>query len=370
MLQEVSFLSHFSEVTDPRIRGMVTYPLNELLLATLVGVLCDGDDWDDIAYFAEEHLVWLRQFLPFMHGIATPRTFREVFSVIDSKAFARCFASWVASLVGHVQGVVAIDGKTLRGSKQDASGKGALHIVSAWAHEAGLVMGQQCVDGKSNEITAIPPLLDMLALQGAIVTIDAMGTQTAIAQKIIDKGADYVLALKGNQGNLHKDVQLFFKENSTEAQWHTHETLDAGHGRIETRKCTVTENTGWLRELHPDWVGLRTVVTVESTRTDKKYNTTSAEIRYYISSLPPDAERILAAIRAHWGIENTLHWTLDVTFREDANRTRKDHAAFNLATIRKAALALLKREPSALSLKRKRKKAAWNNEYRQKLLLC
>jgi len=355
---------------DYRIAGMVTYPLDELLLATLVGVLCGAEDWEEIVCFAQDQVLWLRQFLPYKNGIAAERTFSRVFSLLDSKAFERCFASWVASLLGHVEGVVAIDGKTLRGSKQDASGKGALHIVSAYAHEAGLVMGQQCVEGKSNEITAIPPLLDRLALHGAIVTIDAMGTQTAIAQKIIDKGADYVLALKGNQGNLHKDVQLFFKENSTEAQWHTHETLDAGHGRIETRKCTVTEDIGWLRNLHPDWAGLHTIVTVESTRTDKKYNTTSTETRHYISSLPPDAERILAAIRAHWGIENTLHWTLDVTFAEDANRTRKDHAAFNLATIRKAALTLLRQNNTNASLKKKRFKAALNTSFRQSLLHC
>ena len=362
-----SFLHYMHPLEDYRVPGMVTYPLDEILLATLVGILCDGEDWDDVAYFAEEHMEWLRRWLPYADGVPSPRTFRDVFSALDSTAFAACFAAWVGSLTGHIRGVVAIDGKTARGSKRDASGKDALHVVSAFAHEAGLVLCQRRVRDKSNEITAIPELLEMLALEGAIVTIDAMGTQKDIAAKIVEKGADYVLALKGNQGNLHKDVRLFFEERSSEVAWNVHETTDGGHGRIDIRICTATDDIGWLLAFHPDWPGLRSIVRVEATRFDKKYKTESKETRYHISSLPPDAEELLAAIRAHWSVE-MMHWSLDVTLREDANRTRKDHAAANLNIIRHAAFNLLKRNKDTLSLKRKRKKAAWNQDFLASLL--
>jgi len=363
-----SFLSHTKTVEDWRTPGLVTYPLAEILLTTVAGVLCGAEDWEEIVLFGQTHLEWFRGFLPFADGIASSRTLRLVFSRLDSRIFAECFASWAAGLAGKVSGVVAIDGKTSRGSKQDASGKGALHLLSAYAHEAGLVIGQQQVDSKSNEITAIPELLDMLALEGAIVTIDAMGTQKDIAAKIIGKEADYVLALKGNQSVLHDDVRLFFKERSRDVAWNVCETVDGDHGRIDTRRCTVTEDIDWLRKQHPDWQKLRSIVQVESTRFDKKYKTESRETRCYISSLAANAESLLAATRAHWSIENRLHWQLDVTFNEDANRTRKDHASLNLAIIRHAVLNTLKRDPTKLSIKKKQLKAAWDNDYRTTLI--
>lgn len=361
------FLEHFGSVPDHRVPGLVTYPLDELLLSTLSGLLCGGEDWEDVVTLAEAHLEWLRGYLPFRHGIASPDTYGTVFRALDSDALAGSFAAWVSSLVGQVRGVVAIDGKTLRGSKREASGKGALHLLSAFAHEAGLVIGQKAVDGKSNEITAIPELLDVLALEGAVVTIDAMGAQRGIAEAICARGADYVLALKGNQSTLHDDVRLFFTEKSSDVTWDAASSTDGGHGRIEERTCTATADIAWLEALHR-WPNLRSIAQVRSSRTSKKTGETTTESRLFLSSLPADAARLLAATRAHWAIENTLHWSLDVTFREDANRTRKDHAALNLATIRHAAFNLLKRSKHKASIKTKRLNAALHNHYRAELI--
>lgn len=363
----IAFLEHFEKVPDHRVPGLVTYPLNELLLSTLTGLLCGAEDWEDVVTLAQAHTRWLRRYLPFCSGIASADTYQTVFRALDSDALAQCFASWVSSLVGHVRGVVAIDGKTLRGSKQEEGGRGALHLLSAYAHEAGLVIGQKRVDGKSNEISAIPELLESLALKGAIVTIDAMGTQKNIARAIVEKEADYVLALKGNQSGLHDDVRLFFEEGSDNVAWQSHETTDAGHGRIEERACAATEDIQWLRERH-DWKGLRSIACVRTTRTQKKTGECSTEKRYYITTLPPDAQIVLATPRAHWSIENTLHWSLDVTFREDACRTRKDHAALNMATLRHAAINLHKKNARKCSLKTKRLNAALNDDYRTTLI--
>jgi predicted transposase YbfD/YdcC len=366
---QLSFLEHFSKLPDFRISGMVTYPLNEVLMSTLVGVICGAEDWEEIVLFSREHLGWLRKFLPYESGIASAQTFRLVFSGLDSECFSQCFSSWVGSLVGHIKGVVAIDGKTLCGSKWDSSGGGALHVVSAFAHEAGLVIGQRAVDAKSNEITAIPELLDSLALEGAIVTIDAIGTQKNIAARIIEKKADYVLALKGNQGTLHKDVRLFFEEGSKDSTWYQHDTTDGDHGRIEQRFCTATDDIDWLKEQH-NWQGLRSIIRIKAFRTDKKTGVLEEETRYYISSLPPDAANLMACVRAHWSIENNLHWHLDVSFREDACRTRKDHAALNLAIIRHIAINMLKKTSAKLSIRKKQCKAAWNQTFRENIFTC
>ena len=286
---------------------------------------------------------------------------------LDPNALQAAFSSWVASLQAKVSGVVAIDGKTLRGSKQDKSGAGALHVVSAYAHEAGLVLAARAVQAKSNEITAIPELLDMLAIEGAIVSIDAMGTQKAIAAKIVEQEADYVLACKENQGGLLADVEEFFADPALRDGGQAHRSTDAGHGRIEQRTAWAAD-AAWLAERHPQWRGLRSILAVACLRTDKKTGATSRETRFYISSLPPDPERLLAAVRAHWSIENNLHWTLDVAFREDECRIRKDHSAVNLALLRHAALNILKRDPSKLPIKRKRLKAAINSNFRDALL--
>lgn len=365
-----NFLDHIKEIEDHRIIGMVIYPLDEVLLATLVGVLCRADDFDEIELLSQEHLGWLRQFLPFKYGIPQAQTFRKIFRLLDPQALEKAFASWVADLQKQISGVVAIDGKTLRGSKHDASGKGALHLVSAYAHEAGVVIGQRAVDAKSNEITAIPELLNSLVLNGAIVTIDAMGTQKDIAAKIRERNADYLLALKGNQGTLHDDAKDFFNDPVLSADCPVHSDTDLGHGRIEQRVCRVADARPWLTERHPDWTELNTIAEIRSTRTNKKTGEVSTETRLYISSLPPSPEVIGAACRSHWSVENNLHWQLDVTFREDECRTRKDHAPLNFAIIRHVVLNMLKREPTKMSLKRKRLKAAVNPEFREKLLAC
>jgi predicted transposase YbfD/YdcC len=364
----ISFFEYIKDIPDHRVPGMVIYPLSEVLLVTLVGVLCGADDWDIIEMLGREYLSWFRQFLPFNHGIPQAQTLRKIFAVLPPKMLEERFAAWVKGLQGAVRGVVAIDGKTLRGSKKEPDGKGALHLLSAYACDAGLVIGQRAVDGKSNEITAIPELLDALAVKGAIVSIDAMGTQKAIAAKIVAKDADYVLALKGNHSSLHDDVKRFFDEPALAETCATHSTTNSGHGRIEERTIRATEAIDWLIERHPDWQNLRSIAAVTSRSIHKKTGKISTETRFYISSLPADPAVLLASIRAHWAIENNLHWQLDLTFREDEGRTRKDFAPLNLAIIRRVAFNLLKQDPSALSMRRKRIKASVNPAFRELLL--
>lgn len=363
----VSFLEHIRDIEDPRIAGMVLYPLDEVLLTVLVGLLCRAEDFDEIEIACAELLDWLRRWAPFEHGIAPAQTLRRTLARLDPRRLEEAFAAWTASLAERVRGVVAIDGKTLRGSKRDAGGKGALHLVSAFAHEAGLILAQRAVDGKSNEITAIPDLLAMIELAGAVVTIDAMGTQKDIAATIVAKKADYVLALKGNQGTLQEDAARFFADPVLAQDCPCHEEIASGHGRIEKRACRAAD-AAWLAERHPEWKGLASIVSVTARRTIKTSGATSTETRLHISSLPPDPVRLAAAVRAHWSVENNLHWLLDVAFREDDCRTRKDHPARNLAMIRRAVLNLLRREPSRLSLKRKRLKAAFNPAFRDAVL--
>lgn len=369
----MSFLDHIKDLEDGRIPGMTTYPLDEVLLTVLIGLICRMDDLDEITMFGEEQLDWLKLFLPFSNGVAPAQTLRRTLRALNPKALQRAFASWVASLQAKVSGqdrdVVAIDGKTLRGSKQDSNGSGAFHIVSAYAHAAGLVLAARTVETKSNEIAAIPELLDMLAIEGAIVTIDAMGTQRAIVAKIIEKKADYLLALKKNQPDLYADVEEFFTDKALTEHAEAHHEIDAGHGRVEERSVCAAE-AAWLAERHPEWKGLRSIAMITCLRKDKKSGLKSKEQRFYISSLPPDPQLILQSSRAHWSIENSLHWMLDVTFREDESRMRKDNSAINLATLRHAAINILKKETSKISVKRKRVKAAISPEFRMALLKC
>lgn len=362
----VGFLDHMRRVPDHRIAGMTTYPLDEVLLAVLVGVVCGADDWEGVETIAEGALDWLRDFLPFADGIPTAQTFRKVFRLIDKRAFAENFAAWATSVRPVAREVVAIDGKTLRGSKTASDGSGALHLVSAYATAAGLVLGQRAVDGKSNEITAIPELLKMLTIEGAIVTIDAMGTQKTITADIVDKKADYVLALKGNQSATRDDAMLYIADPVLGSDGEHAAETDSGHGRVEERRCRAFD-AKWLADRHPGWKNLRSLAEIEAVRIDKKTGAESRETRLYISSLEPDPKGILVAVRSHWGIENKLHWVLDVTFDEDRCRTRKDNSALNLAVIRHAALNILKADPTRGSIRKKRLRACVNPAFRASL---
>lgn len=358
------FLEEFSVMQDPRVSGMVIYPLNEILLMTLCGVLSGNQDWEEIEYWGEHHLEWLKQFLSFENGIPRAQTFNRVFNAINSKTFKGCFESWVKSLSLCVWNKhVAIDGKTINGSKQQSDGSGAVHLLSAFVSEIGMVIGQEKVAEKSNEITAIPQLLDRLALEGTIITIDAMGTQKEVVKKICDRKADYLLALKGNQRSMHEDVKLFFAENSKEVVWDDCEDTCSGHGRIEVRSCTATSDIEWLKELHSEWQKLKSIAMIKSIRVNKKTGAQSSDTRYYISSLPAKAQVMQQLARAHWSIENSLHWCLDVAFKEDSCRVRTNHGAENLAIIRKMAMNMLRNSNEKASLKRKILKASWDTDY-------
>jgi predicted transposase YbfD/YdcC len=359
----VGFLDWCDGLADHRVSGMITYPLTEIIFSAFIGIMCGGDDWEEISLIASEKIDFLRQFLAYDNGVAPEQTMRRCFASLDSKSFQDGFTAWVAGIAGSLQGVIAIDGKTLRGTRDCVKAKKPLHLLSAFAHEAGLVTGQQAVDEKSNEITAIPQLLEKFCIKGCIVTIDAMGTQKAVAQKIRHGEADYVPALKGNQSLLAGDVRDFFNDPVWAATCASVMTTDLGHGRIEERSCLVSENPGWLCSLHPDWTDLRSIAAAVATRTDKASGVTSTETRYYISSLPANPMTILGATRSHWSIENNLHWVMDVTFNDDQSRARDKNIALNFAVLKHAALNTLKRVPAKLSIKSKQKKAALNNAF-------
>jgi predicted transposase YbfD/YdcC len=367
--EAIIFLDHIACVPDPRQAGKVVYSLDEVLLLCLLAVLAGAETIVDIARFGEKKRELLRRFRPFADGTPSHDQLGTILATLDSEAFQQCFVSWVAAVTGQPAEVIAIDGKTSRRTVDKKGGRAPLHMVSAFAARQRLVLGQRAVEEKSNEIVAIPRLLDMLAIEGAIVTIDAMGCQRAIAQKIIDKKADYILALKGNQTSLHADVALFVTEQKDNGFKGTptssHQTVDGDHGRIETRTMTVIEDTAWLKERHP-WPGLETIVVVDSQReiADK----TERETRLYISSLTGDAEALGAIIRAHWAIENSLHWIMDMTFRDDECRLRTDHAPANFTTIRHMAHNLIRKAPGKDSFRLRRKVAAWDDDFLASLL--
>ena len=368
-----SLLLSFDKLQDPRVIGLTTYPMDEILFAVLCGVLCGCDDFEEIQLFTEDHIDYLRQYFPYKNAIPKEAWLTRIFSLIDGDAFEQCFVKWLSMLQKDLYGVIAIDGKTLRGSKH--KNRKAIHIVSAFMHERGIIVGQKKVSDKSNEITAIPVLLDEINIAGSIVTIDAMGCQKKIVEKIVEKKADYVLSLKGNQGKLHDDIEKFFlrheglKFEGRGYEFGTSEETDAGHGRVETRKVTVIDDISWLTFDHPDWKNLTSVAMVESTRFMKgKEAGETTEKRYYISSLPADASIIGKAIRSHWSVENNLHWVLDVTFNDDKCTSRKDHAPLNFGIIKRIAFNLLKLEKTKMSIKCKRKKASWNDEFLTKVL--
>ena len=362
--ETVVFLSYFKDLKDPRQQGKVSYPLDEILLLCLLAVLAGAETIVDIALFGRKKLELLRRFRPFKDGTPSHDHLGDILAVLDAGHFQRCFVAWVAALTGTPEGVIAIDGKTSRRSYQKKGGKSPIHMVSAFAAQQRLVLGQVKVAEKSNEIVAIPKLLDMLAIEGAIVTIDAMGCQRDIAQKIIDKKADYILALKGNQGSLREDVELFVTEQKAAGFKDTTisraETIDGDHGRIETRTTTVIHDVAWLQERH-DWPGLKAVVIVESTR--ETGDKIEQETRFYITSLLLLANLLGPIVRSHWAIENSLHWVMDMVFRDDECRLRTDHAPANFTTIKHMAHNLIRKAPGKASLRLKRKAAAWDDDF-------
>jgi predicted transposase YbfD/YdcC len=339
---------------------------------TICGVICGADSWVDIEAYGHSKADWLQSFLALPNGIPSHDTIRRLFAMLEPASLQSCFANWVKSIAELSNGeVVAIDGKCVRRSYDHGKGKGAIHMVSAWASENRLVLGQVKVDSQSNEITAIPRLLEVLDLQGCIVTIDAMGTQTAIAQQIIEQGADYILSLKGNQADLHQDVEQLFdwalKRQFKDMAHEYHSTLDKGHGRVEIRRHYLLDSVQYL--LHSErWCGLKRIGMIEAERRiDGKAAT--LERRYYLLSLDGDVQRFATAVRGHWGIENQLHWCLDVAFAEDHCRIRSGHAPENMTLIRKIALNPLAKEASVkVGKKAKRLKAGWDNDYLLKVL--
>jgi len=355
------FLEYFEDLPDPRQRGRVMYPLDEVLLLALLAVLAGAETFVDIARFGAKKLPLLRRFRPFLDGTPSHDHLGDIFASLDAEQFQRCFVAWVTALTGAPAEVIAIDGKTSRRSK---GANAAIHMVSAFAARQRLVLGQVKVAEKSNEIIAIPKLLDRLAIEGAIVTIDAMGCQRDIAQKIIDKKADYVLALKGNQGTLREDVELFAAEQKArgfaDCELSQDITVDGDHGRIETRKTTVIHDVGWWRQRH-NWPGLKAVVMVESAR--EIQGKIERETRFYLTSLVMVACLIGPVIRSHWAIENSLHWVMDMVFRDDECRVRTEHAPANFTTIKHMAHNLIRKAPGKDSLRLKRKVAAWDDDF-------
>jgi predicted transposase YbfD/YdcC len=358
-------LKYFSNLRDPRVERNREHLLEEILLIAIAAVLSGAESWNDIAQYGEEKLDWLKTFLTLPGGIPSHDTFNRVFAALDPEEMEKGFASWVSSIAKLTAGeVVAIDGKALCGTRETGK-KTLVHMVSAWAETNGLVLAQRKVDEKSNEITAIPRLLDALELAGTVVTIDAMGCQREIASRIVEKKADYVLAVKDNQGLLAEQVRDSFLLLQSDA---VAEEIDCGHGRVEQRRCSVIADLS-LIEKASEWASLQGLVRIESERFHKATGKTEREVRYYITSLMPDAARLNAAIRKHWGIENKLHWVLDVGFGEDLDRKRAGHAAQNFSVLNRIALNLLRQDKSSTrGVKGKRLKAAWNNSYLLKLI--
>jgi len=355
------FLGYFEDLPDARQPGKVRYPLTEVLLLCLLAVLSGAETITDIANFGARKLAFLRRFRSFAGGTPSHDHLGDILATLDADAFQHCFVAWVSSLTGMASEVIAIDGKTVRRSK---GAKAAIHMVSAFAARQRLVLGQVKVADKANEIVAIPRLLEMLEIEGAIITIDAMGCQRAITRQIIDQKADYVLALEGNQSALHDDVRLFAAEQKTrnfaDTKISRHETVDGDHGRIETRVATVIHDIIWLQERHK-WPGLKTIVIIESIReTGSKIE---RETRFYISSLNLPADKLGPIVRSHWAVENSLHWVLDMVFRDDECRVRTDNAPANFTTIKHIATNLLRLPNTSDSLRSRRKIVAWDDDF-------
>ena len=377
------FKEYFSDINDPRQSHKIDHLLEEILFLTVLAVLAGADDFNEIAEYCEMKSKWLSTFLKLPGGIPSHDTFNRVICMIDATEFQQSFINWMGDIrnsfdTGNKEtkeskmDVISVDGKTVRRSKDESKEKKAIHMVSAFSSKYGLVLGQQKCLEKSNEITAIPALLTMLLIKNTVITIDAMGCQKKIAKKIINKEADYILAIKGNQANLHGEViDLFNKVKTPEFAHYIYQTkteVDKDHGRIETRECVTINNLNWLFEIQ-GWEGVKSIAKVTSTVQHQTSGKETHEERYYISSLSGNADFINRAVRKHWYVENKLHWVLDVIFKEDYCRVRTGNGAENLTTIRKIALNAIKRDNTIkTSIKNKRKRCSWNDNYALNIL--
>jgi predicted transposase YbfD/YdcC len=368
---QATIAAYFSVLEDPR-RYNRRHKLLDIVVIAICAAICGADGWEDVELFGETKEEWLKGFLELSHGPPSDDTYRRVFAALDAEEFQSCFMDWIEAVEELTQGqVIAVDGKTLRRSHDRSKGKKALQMVSAWASANGVVLGQRKVDGESNEITAVPELLDALEIAGCIVTLDAIHCQTETVETIVDKGADYVLPVKENQPRLLEALQGLF-DDPAEMQWVAcdyHRTENRGHGRVEIRECWSTSDPEYLNYIATlaEWRGLQSIVMIQSER--QLGDQTTVTRRYFISSLKGDAELLLQAVRGHWGIENKVHWVLDIAFREDDCRIRKGNGAENFAVLRHIALNLLRRETSAMrSIKGKRMKAALDDNYLLKVL--
>ena len=374
VLRDLAVSQYFATVEDPRIDRTKDHALLDIIIITLCAVICGAESWVAVEEFGTTKRAWLETFLDLPHGIPSHDTFGRVFARIDPQQFQHSFMQWVWALQQVRGDLIAIDGKTHRGTHDRPNGKAALHLVSAWAAENRLVLGQVAVDDKSNEITAIPILLDLLDLKGCTVTIDAMGCQTEIADQIVQRGGNYVLALKGNQPTLYDDVQALFADArvAQQAEYGITSATETvmGHGRVETRTAYVISDPAVIAYLNEGqrWRDLASVALIEAQRTVN--GTTTIEQRYYLLNQRLAAATVNDLVRTHWGIENQVHWVLDVVFHEDASRIRNGHAPQNMAVIRHMALNLLRQEPSKGSLKSKRFRAALDDAYLARVLGC
>ena len=364
-MSSTSFAEHFGELPDPRMDRQKRHALMDVLFISVCSVICGATSFVDMEDFGSAKLDWFVGRLELVNGIPSHDTFRRVFSLIDSTQFTRCFVSWSEEISRAVGGdIIAFDGKTLRRSFNSATGLDAIHVLNAWSSANDFCVGQMKVDGKSNEITAMPQLMGLMDIRGSVITADALNCQKEIANQIIEQGADYVLAVKGNQQSLHEDIELFFEDGISEGfdvPATFYESDDWGHGRTETRKCwsVEVEDLDWFK--HEEWKGLASIVCVENTR--RTSETESVQRRFFISSLR-DTERIAQCIRYHWNVENKLHWVLDVDFDEDLCRARIDHAPENFALLRQIAHNLIKQESSKdVSVRRKINRAGWDNDF-------
>lgn len=358
-------LKYFAELTDPRVERNREHLLEEILLMAIAAVLSGAESWNDIEEYGQAKMEWRKTFLTLPAGIPSHDTFNRVFAALDPEQMEKGFVAWVGSIAKLTAGeVVAIDGKALRGT-YTAGQKPIVHMVSAWAESNSLVLAQRKVEEKSNEITAIPKLLEALELSGTVVTIDAMGCQRSIARQIIEKQADYVLAVKENQGHLYEEMKDSFRMLPADA---VAEEIDCGHGRVERRTGSVIADLSLL-EKASEWASLQGLVRIQAERYHKASGHSEGQTRYYITSLAPDAARLNRVVRQHWGIENKLHWALDVSFGEDLSRKRQGHAAQNFSLLTRIALNLLKQDQSSRrGIKGKRLKAGWDHSYLLRVL--